>query len=528
MTKSYVTDSGIPLKRFHVLQDLDDIDYPRRLGKPGEPPFTRGIYHDMYRDRTWTMRQYAGFGSAETTNRRFKFLIDSGQTGLSTAFDLPTQLGMDSDNDRSQGEVGRVGVAINTIEDMQLLFEGVPLNQVSTSMTINAPAGILTALYLVAGELQGVSLPNLRGTTQNDILKEFVARNTFIYPPEPSLRLAVDLIEYCSKKIPHWHPISISGYHMREAGATAVQELAFTFSNAIEYVSACLERRIPPDNFLPMLSFFFVAGSDFFEEIAKFRAARRIWGKLVKERFGAKKKDSMMLRFHTQTSGESLTAQQPENNIVRVALQGLSAILGGTQSLHTNSMDEALSLPTERAARIALRTQQLIAFETGVTKTVDPLGGAYYVEYLTQAVEEAALREIDRIDSMGGALRAIESGYMQNEIQESAYRVQKEVEKEEKVIVGVNRYNDETSEDFKIYRPDARAVRRQLSRLRLFRKRRSESKSREAVVSLQRGISSGKNSMPYLIDAVRKNATLGEISDALRELYGEYRQRTSI
>ena len=527
MTRPYLTDSGIPLKRFHTPQDLDSLDHLHRLGEPGEPPFTRGIYRDMYRDRPWTMRQYAGFGSAETTNQRFKFLINSGQTGLSTAFDLPTQLGMDSDNDRSQGEVGRVGVAINTIEDMQILFDGVPLNKVSTSMTINAPAGILTALYMVAGELQGVPLSNLRGTTQNDILKEFVARNTFIYPPEPSLRLAVDVIEYCSKKIPHWHPISISGYHMREAGATAVQELAFTFSNAIAYVSACIDRGIPPDSFLHMLSFFFVAGSDFFEEIAKFRAARRLWGRLVRERFGAKKKASMMLRFHTQTSGESLTAQQPENNIVRVALQGLSAILGGTQSLHTNSMDEALSLPTERAARTALRTQQLIAFETGVTKTVDPLGGAYYVEYLTTAVEEAALKEIDRIDSMGGVLRAIESGYIQNEIQESAYRSQKQVEKEEKVIVGVNRYNDETSEDFKIYRPDAKAVRRQLNRLRLFRKRRSESKSQEAVASLQRGISSGKNSMPYLIDAVRKKATLGEISDALRELYGEYRQRTS-
>src|SRR5713226_4739376 len=439
MKDETATDSGIPVKKLYEKKDVPS-DLSRSIGAPGSFPYTRGIYPGMYRDRLWTMRQYTGFGSARETNRRFKYLISHGETGLSTAFDLPTQLGLDSDHPRAAGEVGRVGVAVSSVHDMRRLFEGIDIGRISTSMTINATAPMLLSLYIAVGMEQGVPQNKLKGTTQNDVLKEYIARNTYIYPPEASLKLSVDLIEYCAYRMPRWHPISISGYHIRESGANAIQELGFCFANAIEYVTTALERGLKIDQFAPQLSFFFACRNDFLEEIAKFRAARRIWARIMKDRFKARDPESCKLRFHTQTSGETLTAQQPDNNIVRVAIQALAGVLGGTQSLHTNSRDEALSLPTEDSVRIALRTQQIIAYESGVTRTADPLGGSYYLEYLTKNLEERALDLIDKVENLGGARKAIESGFVHRQIQESAYNFQKSVDEGRTIIVSVNKF----------------------------------------------------------------------------------------
>ncbi len=496
----------------------------KTLGEPGKFPYTRGIYPEMYRKRLWTMRQYTGFGSAAETNRRFKFLISQGQTGLSVAFDLPTQLGMDSDHSRAVGEVGRVGVAVSSLRDMELLFDGIDLGSVSTSMTINATAAILFSMYSVLAESNGKRDVRPRGTTQNDILKEFIARNTYIYPPEPSVRLAVDLIEYCARNAREWHPISISGYHMREAGANAVQELAYAFSDAITYVEACLKRGLNIDSFAPNLSFFFACGNDFFEEIAKFRAARRIWARLMKTKFKAKLANSLKLRFHTQTSGETLTAQEPENNVVRVALQALAAVLGGTQSLHTNSRDEALSLPTEESVKIALRTQQIIAYESMVTRTVDPLGGSFYLEELTRGLEAAACEEIENVEERGGALAAIQGGYIQGQIRENAYAVQREIEEKRRIVVGVNMFLEEDKPSIRIHAIDKKIERAQIERLRSLKASRSGSAVSAVLSEIHHAATSGKNVVPSIRKAVKHLATTGEIADALRSAFGEYRQ----
>jgi len=526
----YTTDSGIPLER--VYGSANPIG---KIGEPAGFPFTRGIYPRMYRERTWTMRQYSGFGDAHDTNRRFRYLLDHGQTGLSVAFDLPTQLGIDSDSPRAEGEVGKVGVAVSSFENMQTMFEGIPIDQASTSMTINATATTMLAMYIVAAENRGIDASVLRGTTQNDILKEYAARNTYIYPPERSFDLCIDLIAFCADRMPKWHPISISGYHIREAGANAVQELAYTFADAIEYVRAVVERGLPVDSFCDKLSFFFACRNDFAEEIAKFRAARRIWAKIVKETFGSQNEDSMKLKFHTQTSGETLTAQQPMNNAVRVAIQALAAVLGGTQSLHTNSYDEALGLPTERAATIALRTQQIIAEESGVTKTVDPVGGSWYIERLTDELESLAMEELERVEKMGGALSAIKRGYIQNEIQKSAYRFQKEVDSGQRVIVGVNKYTsddgrrkNETTTRTVVQRISNESARRQIQALRRFRASRDKAKLEKALSSLLEAADRKSNLMPSIIAATRERATTGEISDTLRKAFGEYRARVEI
>ncbi len=474
------------------------------------------------------MRQYSGFGSPQATNERFRFLISQGQTGLSVAFDLPTQLGYDSDNLRSLGEVGRVGVPISSLENMATLFGGVELGKISTSMTINATAAIMLAMYVSVGVGQGVQLDRLRGTTQNDILKEYIARNTYIFPPEQSLRLTIDIIEFCAHKMPLWHPISISGYHIRESGATAIQELAYAFANAKEYVRACLRRGLTVDIFSPHLSFFFASHNDIFEEIAKFRAARRIWAHIMKEEFRAQNPESMKLRFHTQTSGETLTAQQPLNNIVRVTVQALAAVLGGTQSLHTNSLDEALSLPTEEAVKLAIRTQQIIALESGVTHTADPLGGSYYLESLTQDIEKAALAEIEKVDRLGGAVKAIEKGYIQAQIRESAFKQQLEVESGAKKIVGVNVLKDMKPQRITIHRIDPRFVRKQIASVKAFKKRRSKHVSERSLRKLKDALNTDENVMPTIIDAVRARATIGEISDVVRAAYGEFRPKTIV
>lgn len=481
----------------------------------------------MYRDRLWTMRQYTGFGSARETNRRFKYLISQGETGLSTAFDLPTQLGLDSDHPRAAGEVGRVGVAVSCLDDMRRLFDGIDLRRVSTSMTINATAPILLSLYAAVGLEQGVPQRELRGTTQNDILKEYIARNTYVYPPEASLKIAVDLIEYCAQHMSRWHPISISGYHIRESGASAIQELAFSFSNAIEYVKATLARGMKVDRFAPQLSFFFACRNDFLEEIAKFRAARRIWARVMKEKFKAKNPESCKLRFHTQTSGETLTAQQPDNNIARVAIQALAGVLGGTQSLHTNSRDEALALPTEESVRIALRTQQIIAYETGVTRTADPLAGSYYLEYLTRTLEKYVMELMERVEELGGARKAIESGFVQREIQESAYSFQKTVDEGRAVIVGVNRFAERGEKPHRIQRIDPGIEQSQVRQLKLFKASRNIAKVRNMLEKLERSAKKNENLVPRVLAAVRTNCTLGEISDSLRGAYGEYRVRIS-
>lgn len=523
MTEPVKTDSGITIKKIYRSDDVPS-NWTKSLRDPGEFPYTRGIYDDMYRDRLWTMRQYTGFGSARDTNRRFKYLISHGETGLSTAFDLPTQLGLDSDHPRAAGEVGRVGVAITSIDDMRHLFDDIDLGKVSTSMTINSTAAILLSLYVAVGVEQGVAQNRLRGTTQNDILKEYIARNTYIYPPEASLRLSVDLIEYCAKKMPYWHPISISGYHIRESGASAVQELGFCFSNAIEYTKAALARGLKTDQFASQLSFFFACRNDFLEEIAKFRAARRIWAKIVKERFKARDPESCKLRFHTQTSGETLTAQQPDNNVVRVAIQALAGVLGGTQSLHTNSRDEALSLPTEESARVALRTQQIIAHESGITKTADPLGGSYYLENLTKELETKAMNLIEKVDSLGGARKAIESGFVHREIQDSAYRFQKSVDEGRTIIVGVNKFREVGGEP-KIQRIDPALERGQIRRLRKMKSARNQARVKNALGRLSRNARTQQNLVDGILGSVRAKCTVGEISDVLREAFGEYRVR---
>jgi len=473
------------------------------------------------------MRQYTGFGSAEATNQRFKFLIDQGQTGLSVAFDLPTQLGYDSDSPPAEGEVGRVGVPISTIEDMQLLFNGIDLLKVSTSMTINATAAVMLAMYSVTAQLRGCPVRNLRGTTQNDILKEYIARNTYIFPPQPSLKIAVDIIEFCMKHMPSWHPISISGYHIREAGANAVQELAFTFANAKEYIRACLARGLKVDRFAPHLSFFFACQNDFLEEIAKFRAARRIWARIMKHDFGARLEESMKLRFHTQTSGETLTAQQPQNNIVRVAIQALAAVLGGTQSLHTNSMDEALSLPTEEAVKIALRTQQIIAFETGAIKTADPLGGSYYVEHLTDKIEEEVMKELRNIDRLGGSVKAIQTGYVQKKIRETSFEQQLAAESGIKKIVGVNVFTEPQNPQIHLHKISDEETRRQISRLKAFKQNRNQREVDAALHLLENAAEQDVNLIPAIVRSVNSRATTGEIVSVLRATYGEYRSQAT-
>lgn len=527
--EKFETLSGIEIKRFYTPEDLEGFDYLKELGFPGSYPFTRGIQPTMYRGRLWTMRQYAGFGTAEESNERYRYLLSQGQTGLSVAFDLPTQIGYDSDHPLSEGEVGRVGVAIDSIEDMEVLFKDIPLDKVSTSMTINSTAAIILAMYVVVAEKQGVSPDKLRGTIQNDILKEYIARGTYIYPPKPSMRIITDIFDYCSKNMPLFNPISISGYHIREAGANAVQEVAFTLADAIAYVEAAISAGLDPNVFGTRLSFFFAAHNNFFEEIAKFRAARRLWAKIMKERFKVSTENALKLRFHTQTGGSTLTAQQPMNNIVRVALQALAAVLGGTQSLHTNSYDEAISLPTEESVTIALRTQQIIAYESGVADTIDPLAGSYFVEKLTAEIENKAKEYIDKIDSMGGTISAIESGYIQSEISESSYSQQKMVEENSLVIVGVNKFE---SDDYyipeNILKVDPELEEKQKRRLKDLRKRRDEKKVRMSLERLKEVAKTSENIMYPIIDAVRNYATVGEISDALREVFGEYRERTII
>jgi len=505
----------------HLYSSLDD-DFIKDIGFPGQVPFTRGIYPSMYRGRLWTMRQYAGFGTAEESNRRFRYLLSHGQTGLSVAFDLPTQMGYDPDDPWAKGEVGRVGVSIASLNDMMLLFKGIPLDKVSVSMTINATAAVLLAMYLAVAEERGIPFSALNGTIQNDILKEYVARGTYIFPPRPSMRLITDIFAYCGKQVPRWNTISISGYHIREAGATAVQELAYTFSDAIAYVEAANKAGLAVDDFAPRLSFFFAVHNNLIEEVAKFRAGRRLWARIMKERFGAKDPRSLMMRCHAQTSGATLTAQQPNVNIVRVGLQALAGVLGGVQSLHTNSLDEACALPTEETAKLALRTQQIIAGESGVANVVDPLGGSYAVEALTSEIEKRARREIERIDSMGGAVSAIERGYIQKEIHESAFAFQKRVESQEQIIVGVNAYRTESPSLSSLLKVDPRVERRQIHLVVSLRKRRNAGKVSTALSALKEAASGTENLMPLILNAVRARATLGEISHALREVFGEH------
>ena len=511
------TDSGIEIKPVYGEEDV-----PGELELPGEFPYTRGPYRDMYRGRPWTIRQYAGFGSAEETNQRFRYLLDRGQTGLSVAFDLPTQLGYDSDDPRAEGEVGRTGVAIDSLADMELLFDGIPLKDVSTSMTINAPAALLTLLYELVAEGQGVAGADLRGTVQNDILKEYCARGNYIYPPRPSMRLTTDLFAYANERLPKWNTISISGYHIREAGSTAVQELAFTLSNGIAYAQAAVDAGLSPDEFGERLSFFFNAHNHFFQEVAKFRAARRLWAQIMRDRFGATNPKALALRFHAQTGGSTLTAQQPENNIVRVAIQALSAVAGGAQSIHTNGFDEALALPTERSAKIALRTQQLLAHEAGGTDTADPFGGAYFIESLTKELEERARELIERIDELGGAVQAIEQGFVQREIEEAAFQHQSAVEAGEKVIVGVNRYEEDESEPIELYRLDPAAEKRQLERTARVRAERDQDQARAALAEVRRVAEGDENLLPPMREALRLGCTVGEISNELRDVFGTY------
>jgi methylmalonyl-CoA mutase N-terminal domain/subunit len=515
------TLSDIPLPRLLPPSDPDP-DYAEKLGFPGEYPYTRGVQPTMYRGRLWTMRQYAGYATAEESNRRYRYLLEQGQTGLSVAFDLPTQIGYDADDPIARGEVGKVGVSISSLDDMESLYRGIPLDKVSTSMTINAPASILLAMYIAVAKRQGVEARQLRGTIQNDILKEYIARGTYIYPPGPSMRLITDVFRYCQAEVPHWNTISISGYHIREAGSTAVQEVAFTLANAIAYVQAAVLAGLDVDSFAGQLSFFFNAHNNFLEEVAKFRAARRMWAHIMKDRFGAQKPASWMLRFHTQTGGSTLTAQQPENNVVRVALQALSAVMGGTQSLHTNSMDEALWLPTERSVRVALRTQQIIAHESGVADSIDPLAGSYLVEYLTDEIESQAKTYISKIDEMGGALAAIEKGYVQLEIQEAAYQYQQAVEKGEETVVGVNAFQMEEHLEMERLKVDPSIEEGQVARLAAIRSRRDASKASELLSRLEAAARGSENLLPVFIECVEHDLTLGEICNVLRGLWGEY------
>ena len=524
---AFANTSGIPLKRLYTPVEMDDFDYTRELGFPGDYPYTRGVQPTMYRGRFWTMRQYAGFASAEDTNKRYRFLLEQGQTGLSVAFDLPTQIGYDSDHSLAQGEVGKVGVAIDSVKDMETLFDQIPLDKVSTSMTINAPAAVLLAMYLAVAEGQGVASKDLRGTIQNDILKEYSARGTYIFPPQPSMKIITDIFSFCYKEVPQWNTISISGYHIREAGSTAVQEVAFTLADGISYVEAAINAGLNVDEFAPRLSFFFGSHLDFFEEIAKFRAARRLWAQIMRERFKAKDPRSMMVRFHTQTAGCTLTAQQPRNNIVRVAFQALSAVLGGTQSLHTNSMDEAFCLPSEEAVQTALRTQQLIAHESGVTDTIDPLGGSYYIEELTKEIVDRAQAYINTIDELGGAAAAIEKGFIQKEIQDSAYRYQREIEKEERIVVGINRFKVEEQPPKGLLRVDPKVRLSQIERLKTVRSERDNARVTDVLGTLKTAAQGSDNLMPLILDAARAYATLGEICDVLRGVFGEYQPITT-
>lgn len=527
-TKEFKTDSEISIDPIYTPVEIDGQDYLSELGLPGDYPFTRGVQPDMYRGRLWTMRQYAGFGTATETNTRFKYLLRQGQMGLSVAFDLVTQIGYNSDHPLAQGEVGKVGVAIDSLEDMETLFAGIPLDKVSTSMTINAPAAVLLAMYIAVAEKQGVEPAKISGTIQNDILKEYMARGTYIFPPTPSMRLITDTFRYCTEHLPNWNTISISGYHIREAGSTAVQEVAFTLADGISYVQAAVDVGLEVDQFAPRLSFFFNAHSNFFEEIAKFRAARRIWARIMKERFKAQNPKSWMLRFHTQTAGCTLTAQQPETNIMRVAFQALSAVLGGTQSLHTNAWDEALALPTQESALLALRTQQVIGYETGVTDTVDPLGGSYFLEKLTNEIEEGVWAYLHKIDELGGAVRAIELGYQQKEIQTSAYRYQMDIERQQKTVVGVNKFQTEEKPPQGLQKVDATVEAEQKQKLVALYHKRNQEKVKATLTKLKKAALGTDNLMPYILDSVRVYATLGEICDVLREVFGEYQQGKSL
>jgi len=533
--KPYLEKAPERLNRFSTISDLEipsivcpeDLagwDYDSKLGFPGQFPFTRGVYPSMYRGKLWTMRQFSGFGTPKDTNKRYKYLLANGQTGLSVAFHYPTLYGRDSDHPLSRGEVGVCGVAVDTLKDMETIFEGIPLDKVTTSMTINGPAAVLLAMYIAVAEKQGVSKKQIGGTIQNDILKEYIAQKSWIFPPEPSMRLIVDTFEYCANEVPRWNPISISGYHIREAGSTAVQELAFTLYDGMEYVKAGIERGLDVDKFAPRLSFFFNAHNDFFEEIAKYRAARRIWARVMKDRFGAKKPESMRLRFHTQTAGCSLTAQQPYNNVVRVTIQALAAVLGGTQSLHTNSLDETYALPTEEAVTIALRTQQIIAEESGVANTIDPLGGSYFVEWLTDKMESEALRYFEIIDKMGGMIEAIKLGYPQREIADSAYRYQKQLDRCEKIIVGVNKFRSGPTPPISLLRIDPKVEKEQVANLNRVRKERDNSSVKKALSRLESAATGKENLMPYILDAVKAYASIGEICDTLRAVFGEYRE----
>ncbi|MCR4441193.1 MAG: methylmalonyl-CoA mutase family protein [Peptococcaceae bacterium] len=521
--EEFVNTSGIKVDRLYTPVDLADFDYESSLGFPGEFPFTRGVQPTMYRGRFWTMRQYAGFATAEESNKRYKYLLEQGQTGLSVAFDLPTQIGYDSDDEIAQGEIGKVGVAIDSLADMEILFNGIPLDKVSTSMTINAPASILLAMYIAVAEKQGVTADKLNGTIQNDILKEYAARGTYIFPPEPSMRLITNIFEFCSQNVPNWNTISISGYHIREAGSTAAQEIAFTLADGIAYVEAAIKAGMNVDDFAGRLSFFFNSYNDLFEEVAKFRAARRLWAKIMKERFKAKDPRSMMLRFHTQTGGSTLTAQQPDNNIIRVTIQTLAAVLGGTQSLHTNSKDEALCLPTEDSVRIALRTQQIVAYESGVCDTVDPLAGSYYVESLTNALEKKAMDYIEKIDSLGGAVKAIEQGYIQKEIADSSYAYQKEIESGKRVVVGLNKFQIKEKPVEDLLRVDPIVGETQIKKLKAMKASRDNVAVKSKLEALCQAAQGDGNLMPYILDAVRVYATEGEICNVLREVFGEYR-----
>jgi methylmalonyl-CoA mutase N-terminal domain/subunit len=517
-----VTDSGIEIRPVYDAGDLEGWDPAEKLGEPGSPPYTRGIYPSMYRGRLWTMRQYAGFGSAETTNERFKFLLQAGQTGLSCAFDLPTQMGLDSDHVRAEGEVGKVGVAIDSMADMRLLLAGLPLDKVTTSMTINATGAILLLLYELVAEEQGVAGAKLGGTIQNDILKEYVARGTYIYPPRPSMRLITDTFAYCADRLPNWNTISISGYHIREAGSTAVQEIAFTMANGIAYVEAARAAGLDVDSFAPRLSFFWNAHNNLFEEVAKYRAARRIWARIMTERFGARDERSTLLRFHTQTGGSTLTAQQPENNIVRVTIQAMAAALGGTQSLHTNGYDEALGLPTTKAAKIALRTQQIIGYESGIADTADPLAGSYFVEALTDEVEAGVWQYIERVDALGGAVTAIEQGFMQDEIERAAYAYAKAIDDGEKIVIGVNKFTDEALEAEDVFPIDPTLQKAQIERTRSVRQARNQDVVDSALADVKAAAQGTQNVLEPMREALRAMATLGEVSDVLRDVFGVY------
>jgi len=512
------------IKRVYTPEHIKDLNYMRDLGFPGEYPFTRGVHATMYRGRLWTMRQFSGYGAAEESNQRFKYLLKEGETGLSIAFDYPTIRGYDSDHPFSQGEVGVCGVAISSLKDMEVLFDGIPLDKVTTSMTINGPSAMLLAMYMAVGDKQGVPREKIGGTTQNDVLKEFFAQKLIIFPPKPSVKLVTDIVEYCTKHVPRWNPISVSGYHIREAGANAVQELAFTLYDGITYVESCLERGMKVDEFAPRLSFFFAAHNDLFEEIAKFRAARRIWARIMKNRFHARNPRSMWMRMHVQTAGFTLTAQQPLNNITRVTIQALSAILAGTQSLHTNSFDEALALPSEKAVRIALRTQQIIAHESGVTNTIDPLAGSYYVENLTNEMEESTMEYFQKLDDMGGAIVAINKGFFQKEIADSAYKYQREVDEKKRILIGVNDYKTEEKYPMKILRVDPKVEEKQVARLQKLKRERNNRKVNEVLKKLHYSAEKNENLMPIIIDAVKTYATIGEICDVLRKIYGEYKE----